>query len=518
VCRFDRYLIAEVQMKRTLVLLLLVVGLLASVSLADQPASKIVDRFKKASGGKSAARIKSTVMTGTAKASDGTTGRFSYQTSVPNNLRLDFELGGAKVSECYNGKSAWRLDARGLRTLLGDEAKRLRLEALLSNTRLTDLQRNRIVPQLSGNATVDGREANAIEFIKDNVRVKLFFDASNNLPVKRERETADGLEETFYGDYRAVDGVMEPFSLKIKKGAGDLSVTIDRVEHNRAVELAAFRYPLIEGTRPLPELEPLMKAITANQEKTDELREHYTCRLIEFERKHDGDGRIKETETRTYEVTPLGEELVERLMSVNGKDLSASEREKEDKRVQKEVEGIVKRREKKQQKEERARAKGEKEEQDKAEVKIKDFLRISEITSVRREMFHGHEVIAFDFEPRKGFKPKSRAEDMVNKLAGTIWVDEDAQQVARLEARLTDSFKIGGGVLASIGASTAFSFEQEKVGDEVWLPSSMEANISARVLLLAKFNRSVERRYSDYKKYQIDSKYDLSKPKEGVKP
>jgi len=504
-------------MKRVLASLLLVVGVLVSQSLADQPASKIVDSYKKASGGKSAARIKSTTMTGTVKAGDGTTGRFSYQSSAPNNLRLDLELNGSKISECYNGKSAWRLDSRGLRTLLGDEAKRLRLEALLSNSRLNDLQRNRIIPQLSGKASVDGRDTNAIEFSKDNARVKLFFDASNSLVMKRERETADGMEETFYGDYRSVDGVMEPFSLKIKRGASELLVTIDRVEHDRAVEVAAFRYPQVEGSRPLPELEPLMKAITANQEKTDELREHYTCRLIEIERKHDGDGRVKDTETRTYEVTPLGEELVERLMSVNGKELSASEREKEDKRVQKEIEGIVKRREKKQQKEERARAKGEKEE-DKDEVKIKDFLRISEITSVRREVFHGQEVIAFDFEPRKGFKPKSRAEDMVNKLAGTIWVDEEAQQVARLEARLTDSFKIGGGVLASIGASTAFSFEQEKVGGEVWLPSAMEANISARVLLLAKFNRSVERRYSEYKKYQIDSKYDLNKPKETIKP
>src|SRR6185503_571491 len=204
--------------------------------------------------------------------------------------------------------------------------------------------------------------------------------------------------------------------------------------------------------------------------------------------------------------------LVERLMSVNGKEQSASEREKEDKRVQKEVEDIIKRLEKKEQKEEQARAKGEKEKEDDG-VEIMDFLRISEITSIRREIFRGHEVIAFDFEPRKGFKPRTRGEDIANKLAGTIWVDESAQQVARLEARLTDSYKIGGGMLASIGASTAFSFEQEKIGDEVWLPSSMEANISARFLLLAKFNHSVQRRFSEYKKYQIDSKYDLTRPK-----
>jgi len=505
-------------MKRLFVLSTILAAFVCESLAAGPSAGKIIDRFKKASGGKTAARLKSTLITGSVKAVDGTTGRFSFQTSAPNNQRTDLEIGGVNVSECYNGKSAWRLDARGLRTLLGDEAKRLRLDSLLSNGRLNDLGRNKIVPLLAATTTIDGREANAIEFTKDGVRLKLYFDASTNLLVKRERETSDGVEETFYGDYRAIDGVMEPFSLKIKKAAVELSVSIDRVEHNRTVELAVFRYPQIAGSRPLPELEPLLKALSENQDKIEKMRERYTCKLVQIERKHDGDGRVKETDTRTYEVTPIGREFVERLISVNGKEISAAEREKEDKRVQKEVEELIKRQDKKEEKEERARARGEKENKDDDRVEIKDVLRISEITSIRREVFRGHEVIAFDFEPRKGFKPKSRDEDLVNKLAGTIWVDEAAQQVARLEARFVDSYKFAGGLLASIGASTAFSFDQEKIDDEVWLPSAMEANVSARVLLLAKFNRSMERRYSDYKKYQIDSKYDLTKPKENAKP
>ena len=80
------------------------------------------------------------------------------------------------------------------------------------------------------------------------------------------------------------------------------------------------------------------------------------------------------------------------------------------------------------------------------------------------------------------------------------------------------AFKIGGGLLASISPTTAFVYEQDKIGDEVWLPSVMEANLSARLMLLAKFNRSMERRYSEYKKYQIESRYELSRPKEPAKP
>lgn len=505
-------------MKRLFSLLLILLALVCETIAADQSASKIIDRYKKASGGRAVSRIKSTLMIGNLKSGDGSTGRFTYQTSLPGSMRTDIEMGSLKESECYNGKSAWRLDGRGLRTLLGEEAKRLRLETLLSTGRLMDLQRNRIVPQLSqGKISVDGRDAIAIEFIRDEVRVKLFFDAASSLLVKREREAAQGIDEVFYGDYRAVDGVMEPFSIRTKRGSTELAITIERVEHNRGVEASAFHYPQLEGTRPLPELEPLMKAITANQEKIDQMRERYTCRMVEIERRHDGDGRVKVADTKTFEVTPVGNRFIKRLISVNGRELSPSEREKEDNRVQKNVEETIKRQEKSNEKKERARARGEKEEDDGDNVTIADFLRISEITSVRREMFRGHEVIAFDFEPRKGFKPRTRAEELANKLAGTVWVDEVVKEIPRLEARLTNSFKIGGGLLASIGASTAFVFEQDKIDDEVWLPSLTEVNISARLLLFAKFNRSVERRYSDYKKYQIDSNYDLNKPRENPK-
>ncbi|HJQ68568.1 MAG TPA: hypothetical protein VKA70_06335 [Blastocatellia bacterium] len=499
-------------------LILLIVAILAQTSFAADSANKIIDRYKKASGGGAIKRVKSTSMSGTVKGADGAEGRFVYRVAGPDRLRTDIDVEGFKVSECYNGKSAWRMDGRGLRTLLGAEAKRLRLEALVANSRLQELSRNRIIAEPPSKATVEGREANAIELSKDDARVKIFFDAKTNLPVKQERERAEGLEEIFYGDYRAVDGVMEPFSIRIKNGAGELTVALDRVAHNASVDDTAFRHPQVEGARPLPDLETLFKAVIANQEKVEEMRERYSFRASETERKLEKDGRVKETETKVYDVTPVAGSFVERLISVNGKELTPAEREKEDRRVEKDVEEALKRREKRLKKEAQARERGKKEEEEDDDITILDFLRISEVTSVRREIFRGHEVIAFDFEPRKGFKPKNRAETIVSKLAGTTWVDENARQIVRLEARLTNSFKMGGGLLASISPSSAFAFEQEKVGDELWLPSYGEANISARIMLFAKFNRSMERRYSDYKKYQIDSDYELAKPKENTKP
>ena len=513
-----------VLMKRIASISLWIAAALAiSATAADQSASKVIERYRKATGGAALKRVRSTYMRGSISTPAGVTGRVSYRLSSPDRLRLDVEAGKTKWTECYNGKSAWRLDDRGLKTLLGDEVKRMRLGAILASGRLADLQRTRIVPALSTQQTIAGKTADAVDFTKDGVKIRLLFDAGTHLPVKREAETSEGQEEIFFSDYRPVDGVQEPFSVQIKRGGEDFLITVERVTHNTEIDESAFRYPQLEGSRPLPELAPLLKAITENQEKLDELREHYTCQMSETTRKLDGDGRVKDVETKLYEVTPVAGDFVERLMSVNGKDLTTSEREKEDKRVQKEVEELLKDKEKKKEKKERAKARAEKEgdrdkekdkDKDDDDVTISDFLRVSEITSIRREMFRGHEVIAFDFEPKKGYKPKSRVENLIKKLAGTIWVDEDAKQIARLEAHLTDSFKVGGGLLASIGSSTAFAFEQEKVDGELWLPSYGEANIAVRLMLLAKFNRSLERRYSNYKKYDINSEYSLTKPKE----
>jgi hypothetical protein len=88
------------KIKSLLASLFLTLGLLLSQTFADQPASKIIDRFKKASGGKAVTRLKSTFMTGSVRAADGGSGRFSYQISAPNNLRIDLEIAGSKVSEC----------------------------------------------------------------------------------------------------------------------------------------------------------------------------------------------------------------------------------------------------------------------------------------------------------------------------------------------------------------------------------------------------------------------------------
>jgi len=94
---------------------------------------------------------------------------------------------------------------------------------------------------------------------------------------------------------------------------------------------------------------------------------------------------------------------------------------------------------------------------------------------------------------------------------GVIWVDEQARDVVRLEARFSDNFKIGGGILASLSKGSNFVFEQTLVNNEVWLPSYAEAHASARLVFLKVKANQIDR-FSDYKKFSSEAKLGGSTP------
>jgi|GEM_PF-3963882 len=130
----------------------------------------------------------------------------------------------------------------------------------------------------------------------------------------------------------------------------------------------------------------------------------------------------------------------------------------------------------------------------------------------------GLAVIVFDFQPKPNIKPRNIGEGLVQKLVGVMWVDEQAKEIARLEAHFNDKFKIAGGLLATLQPGGALVFEQTYINDEVWLPSYTEINLSARILLFKGISANLTLRYSDYKKFKAEAgKYELKDPVEGKK-
>jgi hypothetical protein len=206
------------------------------------------------------------------------------------------------------------------------------------------------------------------------------------------------------------------------------------------------------------------------------------------------DGQPKESSVRAFEVFSVRGEHVEKLVSRNGRPLTPDEAQKEEKRVEKVV--------REHQRKASAREDGD-------ELTVSDLLRVCQFVNARREPFHGGEALVYDFEPRPGAKPKGRVESWIRKLRGRVLIDEQAQQILRLEARVEDPVKMGGGLVLSVRRGSSFVFEQALVNGEVWLPSAAEVSVSARFLLLKGYDIRQVHRFSDYRKFEVDTRSEV---------
>ena len=249
-------------------------------------------------------------------------------------------------------------------------------------------------------------------------------------------------------------------------------------------------------SRSLPDIKQLLADVRDNQKQIDRLVDQYSCTETEEERDLDKNGEVKKSTLKEYEVFYLGGQAVRRQVKKDGRPLSPGDQKKEDDRVEKHIREYEKKHG-----EEGEDAAGKKKEQ----ADISTALRVSKFTNPRRGEFRQHAVIVFDFAPNPDYKPQNKTEDLLHKLVGTLWVDDEARQVVRLEAHLSDTFKVGGGLLASVRKGASLVFEQAKTNEEVWLPSYVEVHFSARVLLLTNAYGDYTSRFSDYKKFRVES-------------
>jgi len=213
-----------------------------------------------------------------------------------------------------------------------------------------------------------------------------------------------------------------------------------------------------------------------------------------------------------YDVFYVGDEQARHLLAKDGKPLDAREKKKADAKFDKEFDE-QKKRQAKLASDPKKQAKQEQEE----EAQLSDFLRAERFTNPRRELYRGKEVIAFDFSGNPDYKAKKLIERIIQKVSGVMWVDEQAREIVRLEARFDDSAKIGGGLVASLRKGSNFVFEQEKINEEVWMPSYMEVHVEARVFVMRLREDAVDR-YSEYKKFRTGSALGASEPASGEDP
>jgi hypothetical protein len=490
----------------------------ARVPCPAQTPQKIVDEYVHAAGGvKALTRIQTRTIAGSVRVESkdlpdddaDRAGSYSLIVKAANQYYSETLIAGSRAVTAYNGKSGWEQNGSAApRTLTGAEESAAEATARYLNGGMLNLKRNKIGARLIGTQDVNGHPAYHLELsFAPGVTRDVFFDAATHLIVREQVPASSGTaaEQIDYFDYLNSSGIEEPRRIEIRRADTVYRISVARVELNSPVNDSTFNFPRADK-RPLPDIGQLLRDMNRNQKAIEEIQKLYTCHLNVEEEKVDSNGQTTRRETKDYDVYYVGENEVRRLLAKDGKPLDGDEKKKEEDRFSKEFDEL-----KKKQAELANDPQKQAKQEEQEDEQISDFLRAEQFTNPRREIFRGHEVIVFDFGPNPDYKPRRLAEKIVQKLGGVVWVDEQARDVARLEARFNDTAKIGGGIVGSLSKGSNLVFEQARINEEVWLPSYAEVHASARIAFV-KFKQNEIDRYSDYRKFSSEARLGVSAP------
>jgi hypothetical protein len=249
------------------------------------------------------------------------------------------------------------------------------------------------------------------------------------------------------------------------------------------------------------QIRDLFRQVADADRQNDKKQRDYTYTEREEMRTLDGKGRVKSTESKTYEVMELYGSQVHRLVAKDDKALSGGAATKEEERIQK----VVARRsnedaKERQRREERSEKQREEDRQFVREVADAYNFRMTGV-----ETLNGRETYVIDAEPRPGYQPHLKEARILPKFRFRAWIDKRESQWKKLDVQCIDTVSFGL-VVARLHKGSRVVFEQTRVNDEVWLPQHMAVKLDARVALLKEFNIEQDVTYRDYKKFRADTK------------
>jgi len=243
--------------------------------------------------------------------------------------------------------------------------------------------------------------------------------------------------------------------------------------------------------QPLPDIRQLMLEVLDHQKQIEAIRENDTFSSLITSQTIDSKGNVTKTESEEDENFFVNGHLIARTVKKNGQPLDQHEEQKETERVTKLVE--------------KAQKVPSSQPLEGPTISITRILDIMEVRNPRRENYLGRSTIVFDFIGRKNAQTHGIAEDASKKLEGTLWIAESDREVAHLDVRFNDNFRVAGGLLATIQKGSNFRFDQAPAGGGVWLPTGAEGTMQARLLLLKGIRQHFIERDYDFKHFSVET-------------
>ena len=240
-------------MKRWLFLAVAVLCL--SAFALSQTADELVSKNIEAKGGLDKIKaVKTLRITGRAEQSDNPPLGVVIEHERPDEIRQDIIIAGMTLIQAYDSKQGWMINPFGGKKdpqLMGeDDLRDLTIDADIDGP-LVDYKAKGNTVEYLGHDMVDGDDALRLKVTLKNGDVLYYdLDPDSYLEIRREAQEfiRGSVKEsvTEYGSYKAVDGVMYPFSMAIwpkNDPTQTLTVTIDKVEVNVPLRESEFAVP-----------------------------------------------------------------------------------------------------------------------------------------------------------------------------------------------------------------------------------------------------------------------------------
>jgi zinc protease len=211
---------------------------------------QILDKYVQAIGGKAAVeKLTTRMMKGSLETPEGTGGSTEFYAKAPSKYveMSNFPDYGI-IQEGFDGTLGWSKNPES-------SARELSSAESAVNNREKNLHRDirlkELYPKMTlrGTQRVGNRQAYLIEAVPlEGNPEKMYFDTQTGLLLRRELERVTMEEgivllEIFLDDYREVDGVKLPFTIRRSTPDYSYALKFSEIRHNIPIEDARFHKP-----------------------------------------------------------------------------------------------------------------------------------------------------------------------------------------------------------------------------------------------------------------------------------
>ena len=170
---------------------------------------------------------------------------------APNKYLAVITTPDGVIYQGFNGAVGWTKTARGQREMSGVEVARVKRQADLYNDLRLREQYSKV--SVIGKEKIDGHEVYVLDARSlENKAERLYFDVKTGFLLRRTvfTEIKLGLdpEQTDYEDYRAVDDVWLPFTVRtsyLDDNHFGVTRTLTEVKHNLPIDDGRFDAPVV---------------------------------------------------------------------------------------------------------------------------------------------------------------------------------------------------------------------------------------------------------------------------------